>query len=167
MVVAGGVDLHRSTNGGSTWSFISYWNSTQFPLPEVHADQHAIVSRPGNSNEVIFGNDGGVYYSSNTGNSSATPTFGHRVKNFNVTQYYSAAMSPNAGADTLLGGTQDNGTHRLASSGIGSSIEVTGGDGAFCFIDQDKPTVYVTSYIRNNWRVSTEFWSKFYLFDER
>ena len=156
IVVAGGVDLHRTTNGGSAWSPVSYWNSGQSPLPVVHADQHMILSRPGNNNEVIVGNDGGVYYSSNLGNSSTTaPTFGHRVKNFNITQFYSAAMHPAAGSNTLLAGAQDNGSNRTTSSGIGAWTEVTGGDGAFCFIDQNNSNLFITSYVYNNWRRST------------
>lgn len=155
IVVAGGVDLHRTTNGGTAWSPVSYWNSGQSPLPVVHADQHMVLSRPGNNNEVIVGNDGGVYYSSNLGNSSTTaPTFSHRVKNFNITQYYSGALSPTAGSNVMIAGAQDNGTHKLTGSGIGGSTEITGGDGAFCFIDQSNSSVFITSYIRNNWRRS-------------
>ncbi|MGB0403817.1 MAG: T9SS type A sorting domain-containing protein [Salibacteraceae bacterium] len=156
MVIAGGVDLHRTTNGGTSWSPISYWNNGQSPLPEVHADQHMIISRPGNNNEILIGNDGGVYYSSNAGNSTVSaPTFAHRVKNFNVTQFYSAAMHPSANSNIYLAGAQDNGTQKLSSSTIGGSVEVTGGDGAYCFIDQIGLNVYITSYVYNNWRVST------------
>ena len=52
----GGVALERSTDGGSTWS----------SLP-VHADQHAAVFAPSNSNVVYFANDGGVWRSDNKG----------------------------------------------------------------------------------------------------
>lgn len=156
MVIAGGVDLHRTTNGGTSWSPISYWNTTQSPLPEVHADQHMIISRPGNNNEILVANDGGVYYSSNAGSSTVSaPTFSHRVKSLNVTQFYSAAMNPTANSNILLAGAQDNGTQRLSSSTIGGSVEVTGGDGAYCFIDQTNSSVFVTSYVYNNFRVST------------
>ena len=162
MVVAGGIDLHRTTNGGSTWSPVSYWNTSQWPLPEVHADQHMILSRPGNNNEVIIGNDGGVYYSTNLGNSSTSaPTYSHRVRNFNVTQFYSAAIHPTAGSNVMVAGAQDNGTIKLSSAGAGSGTEITGGDGAFCFIDQNNSSVFITSYVYNNWRRSTNSGSSF------
>ena len=164
MVIAGGVDLHRTTNGGTSWSGVSYWNSAS-TLPYVHADQHAIVSRPGNNNEVIFGNDGGVFYSANVGNSSTTsPTFGHRVKNFNVTQFYAGAMHPSAGSNVLAAGAQDNGSMKLTTAGIGANTYLTGGDGAFCFIDQNNSNVFITSYVRNNWRRSTNSGSSFTYF---
>ena len=162
IVVAGGVDLHRTTNGGATWSPVSYWNSGQSPLPVVHADQHMVLSRPGNNNEVIVGNDGGVYYSSNLGNSSTTaPTFSHKVKNFNVTQFYSAAIHPSAGSNVMIAGAQDNGTNKLSRAGVGGSVEITGGDGAFCFIDQNDSNVFITSYVYNNWRRSRNSGSSF------
>ena len=164
MVIAGGVDLHRTTNGGTSWSGVSYWNSAS-TLPYVHADQHAIVSRPGNNNEVIFGNDGGIFYSANVGNSSTTsPTFGHRVKNFNVTQFYAGAMHPSAGSNVLAAGAQDNGSMKLTTAGIGANTYLTGGDGAFCFIDQNNSNVFITSYVRNNWRRSTNSGSSFTYF---
>ena len=164
MVIAGGVDLHRTTNGGTSWSGVSYWNSAS-SLPYVHADQHAIVSRPGNNNEVIFGNDGGIFYSANVGNSSTTsPTFGHRVKNFNVTQFYAGAMHPSAGSNVLAAGAQDNGSMKLTTAGIGANTYLTGGDGAFCFIDQNNSNVFITSYVRNNWRRSTNSGSSFTYF---
>ena len=164
LVIAGGVDLHRTTNGGTSWSGVSYWNSAS-SLPYVHADQHAIVSRPGNNNEVIFGNDGGVFYSANVGNSSTTsPTFGHRVKNFNVTQFYAGAMHPSAGSNVLAAGAQDNGSMKLTTAGIGANTYLTGGDGAFCFIDQNNSNVFITSYVWNNWRRSTNSGSSFTYF---
>lgn len=155
VVIAGGVDLHRSTNGGTSWTSISYWNSSQ-SKPVVHADQHNVISRPGNNNEILIGNDGGVYYSTNAGNkSTSSPTFSHRVKNYNVTQFYSAAMHPTSGSNYMLAGAQDNGSLRLNASGVSTGVEVTGGDGAFCFIDQDNANYQITSYVRNNWRRST------------
>src|SRR5687767_809149 len=53
LVIAGGVDLHRTTNGGTTWTQISH-RGGGFSLPYVHADQHGIRFRPGASNEVLF-----------------------------------------------------------------------------------------------------------------
>ena len=155
VVIAGGIDLHRSTNGGTSWTSISYWNTSQ-SKPVVHADQHNVISRPGNNNEILIGNDGGVYYSANAGNkNNSAPTFSNRVKGYNVTQFYSAAVHPSSGSNYMLAGAQDNGSLKLNTAGVGAGTEVTGGDGAFCFIDQDNSSYQITSYIRNNWRRST------------
>jgi hypothetical protein len=152
-VIAGGIDLHKTTDSGATWIDVSHWYGG-FGQPYVHADQHNIVFRPGVNNEAIFSNDGGVYYSSDIG-SSSSPSFGARVKNYNVTQFYSVAMKNDIGSNYYLAGAQDNGSHKFTSAGINSTVEVTGGDGAFCFIDQDDPDYQITSYVRNNWRRST------------
>ncbi len=161
IVIAGGVDLHRTTNGGTSWTGISLWYSSS-SYSYVHADQHAIISRPGNNNEILVGNDGGVFYSTNAGNSSTTkPTYSHQVKNFNITQFYAGALHPTAGSNIIALGAQDNGSMKLSTAGVGGNTYLTGGDGAFCFIDQSNSNVFITSYVRNNWRRSTNSGSSF------
>ncbi|MGB0850294.1 MAG: GEVED domain-containing protein, partial [Bacteroidia bacterium] len=152
IVLVGGIDLHKSTDSGSTWSPISHWYGG-FSKPYVHADQHAIIFSPASNNSAIFGNDGGVSYSSNVG-ATGTTLFAERVKGYNVTQFYSVALKDSSGSGYMLAGAQDNGSHKFMTSGINSTVEVTGGDGGFCFIDQDNPTYQVTSYVRNNFRRS-------------
>jgi photosystem II stability/assembly factor-like uncharacterized protein len=67
LVIGGGNVLGRTTDGGISW--------TKQPYGTPHPDQHAIVFRPTASNEVIVGNDGGVIYSPNYGNSAVSPIF--------------------------------------------------------------------------------------------
>jgi len=55
----------------------------------------------------------------------------------------------------MLAGAQDNGVHQLSSAGLGSSVEVTGGDGAFVHIDQNEPQYQWGSYVYNQYRRST------------
>src|SRR5437764_12002456 len=66
ILLAGGIDLFRSANGGSNWSQISKWASTgnlsSLACAYAHADQHAIAFQPGSSSNVVFGNDGGIFY---------------------------------------------------------------------------------------------------------
>ena len=57
--------------------------------------------------------------------------------------------------DNYIVGTQDNGVHQLTTAGLGPSVEVTGGDGAFTAIDQDEPQYQFGSYVYNNYRRST------------
>lgn len=149
LVLVGGIDVHRSTNGGSSWSSVSYW-TPNCSRPNVHADQHEITFRPGSPNEAIFGNDGGVYYSNNVGNSGVTPGFSARNNSYNVTQFYAADQENTSGDNSMLAGAQDNGTQRFQSAGIGSTSEATGGDGAFCHIDQDNSNYQLTAYVYNS-----------------
>ena len=58
ILYVGGIDLFRSSNGGDTWSQISKWsnnnNLNNLSCSLVHADQHAMTFRPGNSNQGSF-----------------------------------------------------------------------------------------------------------------
>ncbi len=151
-VLVGGIDINKSTDGGNSWSTVSYWTGSCHPY--VHADQHACMFRPGTNNEAIFGCDGGVFYSQDIGNSSS-PSFDERNKDYNVTQFYSCAIKNISGANYFLAGAQDNGSHKFENPGINSTTTVTGGDGAFCFIDQDNSDYQITSYVYNSWYRST------------
>ena len=158
IAIVGGIDLYKTTNGGSSWGLISYWTGACDTY--VHADQHAIQFSPVNANVAIFGNDGGVFYSSNAGNSS-NPSISARNNGYNVTQFYAADQINSSGSNFMIAGAQDNGSHRFNSSGINSTTEVTGGDGAFCHIDQNNSTYQVTSYVYNSYYRSTNGGSSF------
>jgi hypothetical protein len=166
-IIAGGIDLFRSTNGGISWTQISKWsnnaNLNTLSCPLVHADQHQVMFKPGSSEEVIFGTDGGVYYS-DTVSSAATNSSAINSRNngYNVTQFYSAALHPTAGNNHMLAGSQDNGTIKLNSAGIGSGTEVRGGDGAFCFIDQNQSQFQIASYVYNTYYKSTNGGASFF-----
>ncbi|WP_040279388.1 T9SS type A sorting domain-containing protein [Psychroserpens damuponensis] len=154
----GGIDLFRSPNDGSTWEQLSKWsnnnNLSGLNVPFMHADQHAIVFRPGtNDTEAVFGNDGGVYYTANitaaVGNPNAIQA---RNKDFVTTQFYYGAINPIdvANGDDLAGGTQDNGTQFLINgvAGLNPFTDPVGGDGGFTEIDEDGYAI--TSYPGNN-----------------
>lgn len=148
-LLIGGVDLFKSTNAGSTWTQISHWYGG-FGFQYVHADQHMIYFEPGNSNNIYFGNDGGIWSSINGGT-----TINSKNTGYNVTQYYCGAMDPTAYTSTFTAGAQDNGTHKLSSAGLGSGVQITGGDGAFCHIDQNQSQYYFDSYVNNNYYSSS------------
>ena len=66
-------------------------------------------------------------------------------------------MHPTEGEFYFLAGSQDNGTQQFQNaSGIVSTSEASGGDGAYCFIDQTDPTYQITSYVYNNYYLSTD-----------
>ncbi len=139
IVIAGGNVIGRTINGGTTWTLKSYGTP--------HPDQHAIVFRPNANNEVIIGNDGGVIYSPDYGNSGLAGTFSERNNGYNVTQYYGISMKNIANDGYVLGGTQDNNTLKITSADnvVGGGVNVNGGDGIASFIDQDQPTIALVS----------------------
>ncbi len=150
-LLIGGIDLFSSVDAGANWSQIGkWWDWTGLNCSVVHADQHAICFKPGSSTTVIFGNDGGVFYSSNIASSATSKNIVSRNKNYNVTQFYSAAIHPTAGNNYHLAGAQDNGTQQFNSASSNSTLQVYGGDGGYCFIDQVNPNYQVVSYVNNN-----------------
>ena len=146
----GGVDIMKSTDGGLSFTQATKWsNSSCGSFPVVHADNHNIIFINGSSNDLIVCNDGGIFYSSDGGT-----TFSKRNTNYNVTQYYAVAVHPTAGSDYMLAGAQDNGSHKFNNPGINSVSYASGGDGAYCFIDQIDPTYQITSYVYANYYIS-------------
>ncbi|MGB4844812.1 MAG: hypothetical protein WBP16_10135, partial [Ferruginibacter sp.] len=147
-LITGALDAFRSTNGGATWTRLTYWVTT---APYVHADHHYVqywIS--GGQTRVIMCTDGGIFYSSDNGS-----TFSSKNRNLGIKQFYSCAIHPTAGSPYLLAGAQDNGMHQLKNAGLSYSIEVTGGDGMICHINQLNPQVQFGSYVGNAYRRST------------
>jgi hypothetical protein len=160
-IYIGAVNTYKSIDGGTTWQKITSWESSyDNTVSAAHADQHNIVFRPNNNNEFLLANDGGIFY---VPDATAIPTSGPdayttgvfpRNLNFNVTQFYSGAIDP-VNPNGLLGGAQDNGTNYFFETGLSNTIEIAGGDGGFCFIDQtafgaERGNYYIVSFTRNN-----------------
>lgn len=160
---AGGVDVFKTTNSGAAWAQNTQWaGGCAGGQPIIHADIHNIVFFPtglGTSNEFIVVNDGGIYYSADNGVSYSTKSAG-----FNTIQYYGNAIHPTAGSNYMLGGAQDNGSHKFSNPGLGSITTASGGDGGFCFIDQTDGVTQVTSYTFNQYQVSRDGGATFPLF---
>ena len=149
----GGVDIFASSDGAGTWSQITHWYGG-FGFQYSHADQHSIVFKNGSSSIAYFGNDGGVF---RTANANATvPTLDDKNLNYRTGQFYACAIHPTAFANYYLAGAQDNGTHKFTQSGLQPTTEVTGGDGAFCHIDQDQPQYQFSAYVYNDFYRSSD-----------
>ena len=144
-IIVGSLDCYKSINGGGSWTKISEWVGTTGQY--VHADQQSMIWQ--SNNRVLVSSDGGIHISTNGGSTFTDKNTGLRIK-----QFYSVAIHPSS-ANYMLAGAQDNGTHQLNSAGLGSSVEVTGGDGAFVHIDQDQPQYQWGSYVYNQYRRST------------
>lgn len=154
--IIGGVDMLRTTNGGNTWAQISQWSSgCGASINNVHADIHEVKYYPGSGTELISTNDGGIYYSADGGG-----TWQAKNTNYNVTQFYAADLHP-TNTNYFLAGAQDNGTQRFNQAGNNATLRVTGGDGAYCHIDQTNGQTQVTSYVYNNYYYSRNSGSSF------
>lgn len=153
MLYVGGIDLFRSSDGAASWTQISKWNSgIPGNFSVVHADQHAMVFRPENPNQAIFGNDGGVYFASDLSLAATSDVFQAVNSNYNVTQFYTASIAPSAASELFMGGTQDNGTPFFLNpnpTGTDQAVDISGGDGGACFFDQEGEDYFIVSYVYN------------------
>jgi hypothetical protein len=112
--------------------------------PDQHALAYAIPAGGGNSGNALmyFANDGGIYralnaYSGlNTGACSGTNQFDDLNQNLgSMTQFVSFSQHP-TDPNTLLGGTQDNGSPATNQATTSMNwINMLGGDGGYNAID--------------------------------
>lgn len=144
-IYVGGVNIWKSTNGGSNWTCVGHWYGAG-STPYVHADHHHADFRPGTS-ELYVGTDGGVYKTTNSGSSWSDLNDG-----MNITQYYKISQSTSDTA-VILAGAQDNGSH-LRSTTVNWS-EVTGGDGMDNGVDAVNDNLMYTSIYYGDFYKST------------
>ena len=110
----------------------------------AHGDFHDVWIDPGNSNEVITGDDGGVWYSHDAGNTWL------KANNLPISQFYHVSVDMETPYH-VYGGLQDNSVWIGDSAypgGISNSRweNLGGGDGFFAFVDPaDKDYAYIES----------------------
>jgi len=122
----------------------------------VHPDQHGIdfIVTPGGKDIMYFGNDGGIYRaldgyaglnigSCSTAGNNAFDNLNGTVGS--MTQFVSFSVHP-TDQNTVLGGTQDNGSP-ASTTATGSSQFFTamGGDGGYNAIDPTNPSNWYTA----------------------
>jgi hypothetical protein len=150
-VFALGVPLYRSENGGASWSEVGWSN---------HVDHHAMVFDPSDYSRVFEGNDGGIYYSLNSGDSWT------KLYNQPTNQFYAIEIDYQVPA-RLYGGTQDNGTLRTTTGATDDWEMIFGGDGFYCIVDPTNPDIIYAEYQYGNlYRTVNNCYSWDYLMDD-
>jgi photosystem II stability/assembly factor-like uncharacterized protein len=141
IVYVGLIDIVASVDGGGHWASVGNSYSEQ---SLTHNDQHVLVVNPQDPNEVLLGNDGGVYLLA-LQPKTRTWTFDSSLnRELGVTQFYRADFSK-TDPSQMLGGAQDNATP-LASGNLGTWKNIGGGDGGFAAINHQTPAIqYATS----------------------
>ena len=137
--------IYRSDDGGATWKNIGW---------DLHPDFHSLVFDPNNSNNVLVGNDGGVWFSPDRGGrpNASDPLSAADFWQFNlnggglqITQFTSIATNPTRPA-RLWGGSQDNGTERKAAAS-NTWFDLASGDGGQVLVDPtDSRYIYGTYF---------------------
>ncbi len=140
MVFLGNVQCHRSTDGFRDSNNVpSHMGSGQ------HADQHEYFFFPSDPNRMLAGHDGGISLTQNA--DANRVTWESLNTGYVTTQFYSVAIDPVLeGSQTVIGGTQDNGTWFVnEEENLTEWRKIYGADGGFCAIS-DSGTDYYTSY---------------------
>lgn len=154
--------IYRSTDGGATWKSLGY---------DMHPDYHAIAIQSDHPANVIVGNDGGVWYSTNRGgrpnpadalsavdwqNLNGTVNPGNTAlihsTNLQITQFTSIATNPTTPL-RLWGGSQDNGTERRSVANA-RWLDVASGDGGQVLVDPTDTYVFGTYFGISPYRFS-------------
>jgi hypothetical protein len=154
-VYIAGVNMWKSTDAGATFECVAEWTGYA-GIPYVHADHHGLAYSP--EGHLFTANDGGINKSTNGGGSWADLSNG-----LEVTQFYRISIKTLEKFE-LIGGTQDNGTNMLKTNG--SWLNVVGGDGMECNIDQYGSNVVASLYYGDFWH-STNGGADFHEFINR
>lgn len=136
VVYVGLIDIVASFDSGATWQSLGHTYQTD---AYTHNDQHAIAINPSDPNELLIGNDGGIYklqVDPANQHASFDTTLNAGVT---ITQFYRAAFHP-TDANILLGGAQDNATP-ISLGDLKNWKNVGGGDGGFAAINPRNPKV--------------------------
>ncbi len=129
IVLVGGVSFYGSTDGGFTWA----------TRGGMHVDHHAVEFSLSNHSIAYFGNDGGMYKSTNGGVS-----FINQNIDLPITQFYELGIALQD-PEMMIGGTQDNGS-KFRKTNNANWNNATGGDGAYCVIDYTDAKYIYTEY---------------------
>lgn len=143
--VTGGVNVWRSTNGGSSHTLSAYWYSpgaSQY----VHADIHDLAYNL-LDNKLYCGSDGGISVSSDNG-----VTWTNIWNGLQIMQFYKIS-GVEADQNLLVTGTQDNGSNKYTGS---TTIQhILGGDGMDNMIDYNNNNILYYSFQNGGLQRST------------
>lgn len=132
LVIVGGVDGIRSTDGGATWAFIP------LNIGTVH-DDFCVIKWHSNGSSVYIGTDGGISHSVNGG-----ATFSTITSIFPAMQFWGIDAAANSSGFVITGGTQDNSI--VNSSNNGTSWFVSSvWDASHTTIDKSNPAVQMST----------------------
>ncbi|MFH0866446.1 MAG: T9SS type A sorting domain-containing protein [Bacteroidota bacterium] len=142
-VFIGGVNIWKTTDGGTNWSLNAHWYGGD-GKPYVHADIHAIEFVPVSGSNIYAGCDGGVFKTTNTGGA-----WTDKSSTLSIAQMYRLGCSA-TDPDLVITGWQDNGSNLYNNSAWSNVI---GGDGMECMIDYSAPNyVYGEIYYGDMYR---------------
>lgn len=133
VLYTGGVNIWKSTNGGSTLAINAHWTGGG-GAEYVHADIHDLQFAPGSGSIVYAGCDGGVFKTINSGTD-----WTDQSDDLNIGQLYKLGVAQ-TDPNKVMTGWQDNGSN-LYNGGTTTWDQVLGGDGMECAISFSSASV--------------------------
>lgn len=151
IVMLGGTNLYRSTNGFSssantTW-IGGYAVGTMIPDFKIyqnhHPDHHGVLFYPSNPSFMISFHDGGI---SRTNDALASSVIWESLNNrYVTTQFYTVAINKSTTDNVLVGGLQDNGTLLTSTdNNLAPWTMPLSYDGAWCYVSPDGSEYYLS-----------------------
>ncbi|MES2772902.1 MAG: 3-coathanger stack domain-containing protein [Bacteroidota bacterium] len=140
----GGLDIYKSTNGGTGWTQISNWFSSSVS-DFSHAD---IFELKCDGTYLYAAGDGGIYRMTRS-----TDTWTSLMTNMQTSQCYRLAVDPTASAAFVTTGLQDNGTYRNTGA---QYLSIGGGDGMESVINPSNTNVIYLSSQNGNFSRSDD-----------
>ncbi len=135
VIIAAGIHLWQSTNGGRNWSIMNHWAGAG-NIPYMHADQHDVVF--GNDLTIYSANDGGIYISADTGKTWEDISNGIAVMQVYRIGGFAGDNYP------VFCGVQDNGTNYFDGK---NWFHPLGADGTECMVDfSDRSKVFTSIF---------------------
>lgn len=122
-----------STNSGVSWGIQNMMDPASGSIDDCHSDCHFLTY---NNGKLYYGNDGGIYYSTNEGAKWIDISAG-----LHITDLYKTA-STEADPCRMLVGAQEASTNLLTRPSDEIMELVWGGDGMDCAIDPDDPDLF-------------------------
>ncbi|WP_257385415.1 WD40/YVTN/BNR-like repeat-containing protein [Tahibacter caeni] len=155
VVFASAVDLFRSTNGGTSFTNLTCGYSGG----GIHVDHHSRAFVGNDPNRLLFGSDGGVYYTANA--MAASPTKIPINDSLSTIEFYSGDITANfatSASPGISGGAQDNGSSAAvfgANPGAMQWESTNSGDGTYTRIEPVNAQRWYYQSQNGNVRVST------------
>src|SRR2546426_1244450 len=146
LVIVGGLDVYSSTNGGITLTQKTVWSSVS-SINFSHADVHFLGY---NGSALYCGSDGGVYKSTDNGN-----TWSDMNQTISTLQFQSADYDP-ANTLRMYGGTQDNDKENTTNGGA-LWVQRTTGDGGYTIVDPVNTNYIYGQYVNGSLHRSNDY----------
>jgi hypothetical protein len=153
LVLAGGMNVFRSTDFGMSWAQVLDWTRYDQGDRAQHADHHDMLFDHVNRTRLWVANDGGLSMVSDItrGNPSIDRTWRKRSHGILAAQFNDITVHP-AYPFIMGGGLQDNGTY--LGFGGPTWYHIGFADGGELALEQNNPRLFYVNSQNNTWGVT-------------